>query len=189
MNTAFVILSAWLLADLLTALVHWGEERYLDSKSSISFFRKLVEHNERHHKRPQLFTTESLWFNIKTSAYVAWPLCVLLYIQGAPMIYWLTMFFAAFANAVHRYSHLAAYQIPKLVSALQRIGLFASGAHHSGHHYNAEGLILRENTTTRFCIMTSWANPILDYLKVFVILERALALVGIKTIKMRGLKK
>jgi len=54
----------------------------------------------------------------------------------------------------HRWAHLPASQRSQLVSALQRVGLALSPAHHHAHH---EAPYLH-----MFCILTGHANPLLN---------------------------
>jgi hypothetical protein len=56
---------AWFGADLITGVIHWLEDRYLDGASGVLFLDVLAEDNERHHVWRRL---ESLFikFGFKT---------------------------------------------------------------------------------------------------------------------------
>lgn len=176
-----VILASWLLADFITGIVHWYEDRYLTGNSKFIFINGIAEDNKLHHSQPWQLTEFSHWQNINTSAVIAWPICLVLFIAGAPTIVWLSVFFASFANLVHRYAHINQKKVPFLILQMQEIGLFISFEHHLKHHCDENGLITGAQTTIRYCPMSNWVNPVLDTIKFFVFLEYLLTLIGVKT--------
>lgn len=172
-GTLLTVLGAWLLADFLSGLVHWWEDRALIGASRFKFINEIREDNERHHRAPGYLTRLSWWDNVSTTAPAAWAVTGVLWTVGAPPLILLTAFFAGFGNLVHRWAHEHPAQVPRAVRALQRTGLFISADHHSGHHYLDEQLISREQSQIRFCVMTNWLNPVLDAAGFFRLLERA----------------
>lgn len=179
------IIAAWFLADILAGIVHWWEDQYLDGKSRFSFINRISRDNDLHHEDPAFLGKLSFWENINTTVYVAGPLCIILLLIGAPTICWLTVFFASFANAVHACAHRPYRKSGSIISFLQKTGIFISYSHHDNHHYVKNGLIRKQDTTIRWCPMTNWMNPYLDYTEFFKFLEFSLKLVGIKTTKQR----
>jgi ubiquitin-conjugating enzyme E2 variant len=165
------ILLAWLFADFLTGLVHFAEDRFFVNKSRFAFINRVIADNELHHRRPAQMLKFSYWQNINTSAYVAWPIALALFLGGSHAIWWLTVFFASFGNLVHRFGHEHRSKIPIPIRILQKSGLFISFEHHWCHHFDL-GLISRERTVGKFCPMTNWLNPVLDHLWFWYILEQ-----------------
>lgn len=166
------ILFAWLLADFFTGLIHWAQDRLLVKETRFAFLNTIKADNDLHHDRPAAMVHLSMWENINTSAPYAWPLAAVCFIIGFPMIVWLTILFASFGNLVHRFAHMPKGRVPRPIRWLQRTGLFISFDHHHMHHFDDEGVIEKENSKIRFCPMTNWVNPVLDYVRFFRFLER-----------------
>ena len=179
MILAFYILSCWLLADFLTGLFHWFEDGFLHG-SSIGFLGSIAADNELHHDKPTAMTLSTGWVNMRASAIVAWPLALASWRLGAPMLVWLTLFFASFGNLVHRWSHIPKRQLPFWIRAMQKTGLFISHEHHDAHHRSMKRLIPKHLAGYKFCPMTNWMNPILDKMKFWDGLEWAFISVGFK---------
>jgi ubiquitin-conjugating enzyme E2 variant len=168
------ILFAWLLADFISGLVHWWEDRAIVGASQFEFINGVRADNERHHTEPRYFLTLTWWENINTTAPIAWALTAALVFIGAPAVITLAAFFLSFGNLVHRFAHEGKQNRPKIVSLLQYIGLLQSPSHHAGHHFKRGKLVMREDSRIRYCVMSSWLNPILDKIKFFHVLERIL---------------
>jgi len=166
-----VVLGAWLLADFISGVVHWWEDRAMMNASRLSYLNGVRADNERHHKMPGYLTRLSWWGNISTTAPLAWLLALALWFAGAPALAWLTAVFLGFGNLIHRWSHEPPQKLPRVVRWMQMIGLFISASHHSGHHFKAGALVSREDSQIRFCVMTNWLNPILDRIRFFKFLE------------------
>lgn len=169
---ALKILAAWLLADFLTGVVHWIQDLFMDRPFKNSILNSIKEDNDLHHRSPMSMLKFSYWENLKNSAAFAWPLSLGLYVVGAPVVIWLAVFFGSFANIVHRWAHTPRRQRPWIVSWIQWTGLFASFDHHWSHHFDdgERGQIRRiakEHASIRFCVMSSWLNPILDKIQFF----------------------
>jgi len=179
---------SWFLADLIAGIVHWWEDHYLNNDSKFKFLNTLSKDNDLHHKDPAALTAYSLWRNIDTSAVVAWPLCLFLFLIGAPTLLYMTVFFASFANIVHRFSHEPKHKLNPVIAFIQKTGIFISGDHHRVHHYFQGVVILKEDTIERFCPMSNWVNPILDRIQFFRFLEYGLSLGRIYTTKVRTSK-
>lgn len=166
------ILFSWLLADFISGLVHWWEDRALVGKSSLKFLNGVRLDNERHHNEPIQLTRLSWWENINTTAPIAWTLSLIFFVINAPTILWLTVFCLGFGNLVHRWSHEPKSKRPKVISLLQKTGLLISPSHHSGHHFTRGKLVSRDKSQIRFCVMTSWLNPGLDRVKFWALLNK-----------------
>lgn len=174
------ILIAWLLADFLTGVVHWFEDRYMD-KYSLNFLNSLAEENDLHHRKPTAMTLNSGWTNMRSAAAIGWPLAAILWLIGCPLWIWLIPFFASFGNLVHRWAHMPKHRLPSWIRLMQRIGLFISYQHHDLHHRSMRQLIPKHLAGYKFCPMTNWVNPILDAVRFWHGLEWTLARFGLLT--------
>lgn len=174
------IILAWLFADFISGVVHWIEDKVLVAPSRYSFLNALRVDNDLHHRSPAAMLKLTPAENIQESVLIAWPLAAILFILGIPTIIWLGVFFASFANFVHRLAHQPPGRVNRLVRFLQKTGLFISAEHHLRHHFNSKGLIAKENTTIHYCPMTNWLNPALDKIRFFYFLERIFLKRGVK---------
>ncbi|WP_149496206.1 fatty acid desaturase CarF family protein [Roseiconus lacunae] len=156
------ILAAWLLADFITGVFHWFEDRYLDDTQSLEFARGLATDNQLHHERPTAMLLSTHWQNMRSAAIVAWPLAMLAWSMGAPVWFWLGLAFAAFGNLVHRFAHEPRRKLPRWIRGLQEFGLFISREHHDSHHREMGRLIPKSRAAIAYCPMTDWVNPLLD---------------------------
>lgn len=168
------VLAAWLLADLLSGIVHWMQDKLLDIETAFSGLYSVEADNFLHHVEPTAMLKCSIWENIKVSALTAWPLAAVLWFFDFHEILWLGIFFSAFGNAVHRFAHMPPSKVPRPIRWLQRAGLFCGPTIHLQHHYNKKGVILKEDSTQKYCVMTAYLNPILDGARVWYWMERVL---------------
>lgn len=168
------ILGAWLLADFLSGVVHWAEDRLLTEETRFDLLNSIKADNDLHHQKPAALTRYSYWENISTTAPLSLPLAMALYYLGAHHVFWLAAFFGTFANLIHRLSHTPPNKLPIFIQFLQFTGLFISFEHHHKHHYSMNGIVKKEDASIRYCPMTNWLNPILDYIGFFPGLERLL---------------
>lgn len=177
---AWLILYAWLFADLLTGIFHWFEDRYMTSHS-LNFLDSLAAENDLHHRKPTAMLASSGWTNMKSSAAFAWPLAFVLWLFNFPFVIYAGVFFAGFGNLIHRWSHFPERRRPGWMRFMQWIGLFISPAHHDAHHRSMKQLTPKELANQKFCGMTDWLNPSLDRLGVWPALESVLSRFGIQT--------
>jgi len=178
------ILGAWFLADIISGVVHWWEDRYLTSDSKWWPVASIAQNNELHHKKPWAMGEISAADNIRATMWVGIPFAMILFLNGSPNILWLAVFFSSFGNLVHRYAHVPIHQRSKLVQFFQSFGLFISVNHHATHHYDTITLdeISKEDASIRYCAMTNYMNPILDTIRIFPFMEWCLSKIGIYTV-------
>jgi hypothetical protein len=158
------ILIAWLMADFITGVFHWFEDRYLDETTSLEFFQGVAQENKQHHQYPTALCMVSWWENMRSAAIFAWPVGIVLALCGAPLWVWMGFYFTGFGNLIHRFSHEPQRKLSAFVRFMQRTGLFISAEHHFTHHYNDQGKRVdpKWNATRAYCPMTNWVNPVLD---------------------------
>jgi hypothetical protein len=173
MAISITILCAWLLADFLSGVAHWAQDRVL-AESKSKFWNQVIADNVLHHTNPAAMLEFSILENIRISVTATWPLALGLYLIGAPTVIWLAIFFVSFGNGVHWFSHQR--KVNWFIKGLQKIGIFASFDHHKSHHAIKGRLIDRGSAVEKYCVMTDWVNPILDAIRFFRILEALLAL-------------
>jgi len=172
------ILLAWILADFISGIVHWYEDKILVGFQRNRFLDQIRKDNELHHEKPGAMLQLSAFQNIETSL-IAIPIAFALWVFGAPDVVSLAVFFSTFGNLIHRWTHQRRLIWP--IRALKMIGLFQSKDHHWAHHHDAHGsmksFVIRPNkkeeATERYCVMTDWLNPILDRVGFWDILEKA----------------
>ena len=180
------ILSAWLLADLLTGFVHWFEDRYMDGSFGLDLLNRIADDNNLHHNKPTAMTLSSGWANMRSGAAAGWPVAAVLWLAGVPMVVWLIPFFASFGNLIHRWSHVPKKKLPRWIRGMQEFGLFISHEHHDAHHRSMKKLIPKHLAGYRFCAMTDWVNPLLDGLHFWYALENLFRMSGVQTTNERA---
>lgn len=179
---ALQILVAWLLADFLTGVVHWVEDRYFDEHTSLDFAQGVATDNQLHHSKPTAMLLNSYWGNMRSGAMVAWPLAAVVWLSGAPLWLWLGIAAAGFGNLVHRFAHTPRTQLPRWIRGLQEFGLFISAEHHDTHHRDQIGLVPKHRACRAYCPMTDLVNPVLDRVRFWDRCETVLAWFGLRTI-------
>lgn len=163
------VLAAWFIADFISGLAHWAEDRLLKEPEENGLLHGVYIDNVKHHKRPGYLILESWWGNINTSAPLAWPLAFGCLLNGR-LVIGLAFTFAGFGNLVHRWAH--EIKAPWIVEQLQRTGIFLSFWHHAEHHQKDGVLLKKEEARDRYCVMTDYLNPVLDGIGFWRRLER-----------------
>ena len=166
-------LSAWLLADFLTGLVHWWEDAY--AKAEWPVLGPLVaEPNLLHPRDPRAMTRVPWRKNLDVPAVAG-----LLALGGLATFHalrWpiaLAIVLAVFTNLVHRWAHQSAAENGRLITWMQAKGLIQSRAQHALHH--------RWPRKSHYCPLTNALNPVLEKLGFWRRLERAiLRLTGLR---------
>jgi ubiquitin-conjugating enzyme E2 variant len=177
------LLAAWFLADFISGLVHWFEDRYLTEATEIG------RDNILHHTDPRAMTRISMWENVKGSLTYGIPLSITLFLIEAPLVIYMSVLFACSANLVHRWAHENKNKLPKLIRLLKDTCIMISARHHSTHHYEAGKVITKAQAKEAYCAMTNYVNPILDEIAFWYWLERLLHLFGMRTIEDTGYRQ
>lgn len=157
-------LSAWLMADLLSGLVHWWEDRYGDPSWPV-LGPLVVEPNIRHHEDQKAFLAPSVWGRNWTAAAPAWTLAGILAACG---MHWMAASLAALglANEVHAWAH---QRCSRPIRGLQLLGVLQSPEQHAEHH--------RRPFDRNYCTMTDWLNPVLSRVEFWAAIERVIGTV------------
>lgn len=157
------VVLGWLLADLLSGLFHWAQDRAISERAPF-LGRFLVYYSRLHHREPLAFVSGSFaWRNGSTFAFAGVVGLALVFSFGWSVTVGATIVGGALSTQVHYWAHRPGLA-PRIVRVLQETGALQSPKHHAGHH--------RPPQLTRYCILTDWLNPILDALGVWARLER-----------------
>ncbi|MEL7784060.1 fatty acid desaturase CarF family protein [Citromicrobium bathyomarinum] len=161
------LLLGWLLADFLSGLVHWAEDRFGRGREHWPLIGPLVfAPNLLHHERPLDFTRASFVGRNWTTWIVANAIALLLLLAFGPQWWLLSGWIGGMmANEVHAWSHKPE-MTPEWAKPLQRLGLIGFRWHHGLHHWAPHD--------RRYCILTTWLNPVLDRVRFWRGLERLL---------------
>lgn len=143
------ILTAWLIADFLSGFWHWIEDRYFDESWPI-IGKYIAKPNTLHHAQPSAFLANDYWTRNWTTILPAAVACLLF------PSWWLVFLFVSQANEIHAWAH---QRCSSWVRALQETGILQSPRHHGEHH--------RSPFDVKYCVMSDWLNPILDYFQVW----------------------
>lgn len=167
------IILAWLLADFISGLAHWAEDKLLVNPSRWGFLEGIRLDNTLHHEKPAAMLKFTLWQNINTTAYWTLPIAAILFVFGAPIVIWLAMVFVTFGNIIHRFAHYPphAKQMPLIVRWLQYSGAWLGYYHHFHHHFGNGLRLKKEESVQHYCVMSNWLNPVLDKIKFWKMLE------------------
>lgn len=163
------LLFGWLLADFLSGVFHWWEDR-VGSTTMPLIGPAIVVPNREHHKNP--IPGGSRWHNRLVVAAVATPLAIGLgVVFGLNWILAGMVLGAVFVNDVHCWAHEPT-KAPRAVQMLQEAGLFQSPQQHAQHHRGAHD--------RRYCILTDMLNPWLDAVAFWLALEKGLTRIGLE---------
>lgn len=155
--------AAWLLADAMSGLVHWVMDKRLRVHGEPDTFLQFVAaDNELHHTNPGSIAKFTILQNMGSSLTAA-PISFCLWATGAPTFLWLAFTFLLFGNVVHRWAHAPLAETPRIVQLLQRLGIFQSKQHHFQHHYTMGRRNARAQSSRRYCVMSNFINPLLEW--------------------------
>jgi ubiquitin-conjugating enzyme E2 variant len=159
------ILAVVLVADFISGVVHWWEDRY--ARLSGGPLQQVAIDNLRHHARPREFLAKGYW----ASSWDLWLLgaaavgaCAL-----AGAVSWHVVLFAilvANANQVHKWAHRTREENGAVVGTLQRLHILQTTRHHSRHHQGSRD--------SHYCVLTNFLNPLLEEVQFWRRIERVI---------------
>ena len=162
---AAAALGGLFLADFVSGVFHWFEDRYGNPKWPI--VGHTIRANQKHHFEPRAFLKGSILSRNREVFIIG-----VLFLIGFWAAGWLNLFtgsavfFGMFANEFHRAAHRSPKENGRLITLAQRTGLMQSFKHHAAHH--------RRGKDTHYCVMTNYLNPILEAVGFFPTLEKAI---------------
>jgi len=164
------IVIALLLADFLSGVLHWFQDRYCQRHWPI-LGKVFVEPNELHHAHPRHFIKDD--FFVRNWACFAVAGILLFLFISTHSLSWFTVSFVVASSVLptqaHYWAHRTCKENGKLISFLQKIGCIQSTQQHWRHH--------RGSKNNYFCTMTNYVNPILEYFQFFQRLEKYIYIV------------
>lgn len=159
------ILLAILVADLLTGIFHWWEDRYGNPDWPI-LGKYIIQPNIKHHQDPMFFCKGNYWNRNSTTLIPSFLMAGLCYYLN---FYFLTLvfFIASQSNEIHCWEHTKTNRFIKL---LQKCYILQNKKTHALHH--------KRPYDTNYCVMTMVVNPILNRIYFWYFLEKAIYLVS-----------
>jgi uncharacterized membrane protein YccF (DUF307 family) len=155
-------LGAWLLADLISGVVHLAADELGDERTPL-VGRNVIAPFREHHVHPTAMTEHGVMETNGDSALAVLPILLagMWLAPSTPTVatFALHMGLLSFSvailltNQIHQWSH--ARHAPCTVRWLQRRGLVLSPAHHAQHHRRHD---------RAYCITGGWCDPLLDRL-------------------------
>jgi len=168
--TVGYLFTAYLMADLVTGIFHWWEDRYAQTSWPV-IGAWIAEPNELHHRSPTAFLAGGYWKRNWSTLLPTLTAACVCFIAG--LAWWALVFlFASQANEIHALAHRFG-KVGPVVKLFQDASIIQSPRHHAEHH--------RSPHQVRYCVMSPVLNPFLDALKVWQGLERLLAAGGFRT--------
>ena len=140
---------ALLLADFLSGVVHWIEDRYGDPSWPL-IGPLVIDPNIRHHSDQMAFTVGGYWERNWTTIL---PAAIVASVAAACGWWFVAATFACLsqANEVHSWAH---QRCCRPIRGLQLLGVLQSPEQHGLHH--------KRPFDRNYCVMTDILNPILS---------------------------
>jgi len=167
-GVATAVLVAYLLADLVSGIVHWMGDTLGDENAGW-FGAAFSQPFREHHKDPRAIAVHAFVETNGNNGIVALPplLAAHLWMTPTGPRFYLAAFVAALAlfglatNQCHKWAH--SWRVPRIVSLLQRSRLIIAPGHHDRHHEWPH--------RTHYCVLSGWMNAAADRLRFFRAVE------------------
>jgi len=170
----------YLIADLITGMVHWFADTYGSIETPI-FGANFIEPFRWHHIDPKAMCKHSLPGTMGDSCFLSHPaqtLIILIFYYTEPN-FWITaacltlniaVVATVFANLFHKWVHYSPEERPRIAVFLQKYRLILEPEHHNIHHASP--------FETYYCVTNGWMNWFLHKINWWRNLERFLSLFG-----------
>lgn len=157
-----------LVTDFVSGFFHWLEDAYGREDFPITG-RLVTQPNILHHHHPRHFTRNGWWQSSWDLTCVTAVIVIVAWWSGHLTWHvWVFAVLGANANQIHKWAHRTPQENGWLISFLHRCRLVQTPRHHAHHHTNPK--------SSHYCVLTDFLNPILDRLRVWEFLERAIFL-------------
>lgn len=152
--------------DVVSGIVHWLEDTFWVESTPV-LGEWIVRPNVLHHRDGSAFVRNG-WLAS------SWDLLAVGVLVGAAAWFmgaltwhvWLFVAVGVNANQIHKWNHTRRAKVPRAVRLMQRLRLLQSATDHAGHH--------RGDKNTDYCVVTPFANALLDRIGFWRALERVL---------------
>lgn len=152
------ILFAILVADLLTGIFHWWEDRYGNPDWPI-IGKYIIHPNIKHHQDPMFFCNGNYWTRNWTTLIPSLIVSFIFYTIG--YYFWCLVFIiASQSNEIHCWEHA---KTNRFIKFLQKNYILQNKKTHSLHH--------KRPYDTNYCVITMIVNPILNKIYFWEYLE------------------
>ena len=168
------MMSGYVLADLLTGLVHWFCDTFFDETTPL-IGPGLIAPFREHHRDPLLMTQHGFLELTGSSFRGLAPLLALFVWQGESIPAPASAFVLALAtgaagtNLLHRWAHDPSP--PRLARFLQRFGVVLTPGRHARHH--------QPPYAAAYCVTSGWMNPLCERLRLWSRAEALLSAAGL----------
>ncbi|CAA7025312.1 unnamed protein product [Microthlaspi erraticum] len=214
LEPALASYAGYILADLGAGVYHWAIDNYGDESTPL--FGTQIEAFQGHHKWPWIIVRQQFAVRLnvlaRTLTFTVLPLVL---VFNDPVVHGFVSSFAfciLFSQQFHAWAHETKSKLPRLVVALQDMGLILSRRQHAEHHrahnssycimsgvWNKDmGLLVsrtqhvnhhRAPYNNNYCVVSGVWNKVLDENKFFEALEMVLSLqLGVRPISWTGPK-
>jgi hypothetical protein len=163
------ILICLLIADFISGVFHWLEDRYDFSNIKYvgGFIDKFItQPNLEHHLYPQKFLNSNFWYRSSTTMIPAFSAAIIAYMINP--IYCLPFIIAGFSNEIHAWAHMKG-KLPQIIEVMQETGVLQNPRHHAIHHTSPNDRY--------YCVITNFLNPFLEHIKFWDRIEK---IIGVK---------
>ncbi|XP_077220323.1 fatty acid desaturase 4, chloroplastic-like [Tasmannia lanceolata] len=158
-------LIGYIMADLGTGIYHWGIDNYGDGSTPLCGSQ--IEAFQGHHKWPWIITRRQFANNLHAIArpitFVVLPMDLLLDGGAVHAFVGVCSGCIMFSQQFHAWAHGTKSRLPRLVVALQDVGVLISRARHAAHH--------RPPYNNNYCIVSGVWNEFLGKLRFFEAME------------------
>lgn len=145
------LIVGWAFADFLSGFWHWLEDRYFRAEWPL-IGKHIAIPNQIHHERPAAFLDNTYWGRNWTTIVPAMVVFFVAFSLGAPFWMLFGLLAASQANEIHAWTH---QKCSPLIRMVQNTGFLQSCKMHGQHH--------KAPFDCRYCVITEWLNPPLDY--------------------------
>ena len=159
------LLLGWLLADFLSGVLHWIEDRFGPGREHWPVLGSLIfTPNIIHHADPTAFLRTGFVERNWTTWAAVVPLAIILLLGfGSQPWIWSAAIGGAMASEIHAWAHRKT-MAPRWALRLQAIGMLQSPRQHAVHHV--------PDHRRHYCIISDWVNPVLDRFAFWQTIER-----------------
>lgn len=165
----FKALGGLYLADFISGVIHWLEDRYGNPKWPV--IGHTIRENQQHHFTPRSFLNGTLWTRNREVLIIGLAFLAGFWAFGLLNVFTVSaVIFGVASNEVHASAHRSPKENGRLITLLQKTGLMQSHKHHAAHH--------RKGKDTHFCVLTNHVNPVLERARFFQSLEWVIARVS-----------
>ena len=163
------IVCAYLTADFVMGLFHWFKDTYFTPFTPL-IGKEFIWNSRLHHVKPRYiieFTNRQIMMS--SGKWVIVWMIPLIWLIGAGT-FTISLAIVIISNdVVHKYAHMMDHERPLIITFLQKYRIIQSCAEHHLHHvcpYNIN-----------YCPITSYVNPVLEYINFWRNLESIISLI------------